>query len=145
MDSVPHIIPGGIRPDPIPADYRPREARVRAREETRHHRKVVRLRAAEMFDARLSRVYFTELSELPDGVRQYPEYCQRAFMATFNNWLAKCGETGKAFFAANKALDNARRQLAARAKRERDNERRRLETDFDVDRLRPLRPQIVVP
>ena len=134
-----NVIPKGIKPQPMPEGYRPTEARDRAKAERRHHKKIYKLNQAEMFNPRLSRIYYSSVDELPDRVHDYPGKCQRAFMVTFNNWLRKSGDVPKSMFAANKALN----RVWERIKRERIDEwKTKPQTDYDA--MLPRRPQIVV-
>lgn len=80
-------------------------------------REVLTLTEAERCDPRLSRIYFTELSELPDKVKMQPPAAQRAFMVTFNNWLRRYGDQAKAFRAAEKAMRTKVSQLKAMKRR----------------------------
>jgi len=80
-------------------------------------REALKLSEAERCNPRLARIYFTELSELPDAVKMHPPAAQRAFMVTFNNWLRRYGDQAKAFRAAQKALRTKVSQLKAMKKR----------------------------
>ena len=71
--------------------------------------KIKRIEAAT-FSAR-SLVYYENVDELPDHVKQHPLRAQRAFLMTYNNVLKRWGEYGKAMRAAEKALCNVARQM----------------------------------
>jgi hypothetical protein len=60
--------------------------------------------------ARVLRGY-SALWQLPDDVKSHPQAAQRAYLMTFNNWLAKCGDHAKSTRAAYKALRNKLSQL----------------------------------
>lgn len=102
-------------------------APVRQKEELAGKIKV--LTRAEMFDPRLSRIYFSELSELPDSVKNHPPRAQRAFMATFNNVLAKTGDQAKAMRGGHRALRNALLQIEDQRRKCRQG------SGFDNERL----------
>lgn len=73
--------------------------------------KIKTLSRAEIFDPRLSRIYYSELSELPDAVKNHPHAAQWAYLITFNNILRKTGDQPKAMRGALKALRNKLSQL----------------------------------
>lgn len=87
------------------------QMRIPEREKDNLARKVKVLNRAEVFDPRLSRIYYTELSELPDAVKNHPHAAQRAYLVTFNNLLRKTGDQPKAMRGAWKALRNKVSQL----------------------------------
>jgi len=75
-----------------------------------------KLNAAEMGDPRLSRIYLSDMCEVPDSVKNYPKSCQAAYLVTFNRWVAKSGDVAKAMRAGMKAVRNKSAQLAHKAK-----------------------------
>ncbi|MEW5875814.1 MAG: hypothetical protein AB1752_11625 [Candidatus Zixiibacteriota bacterium] len=96
------------------------------------------------FDRYTSRVYLTELSELPDRVRQYPLACQRDYLVTYNNNLRRYGSLPYAMKAAWRALEHRKEKLehdrrAAAGKINPEDIARQI-----IDKATPLRPQIVV-
>lgn len=73
--------------------------------------KVRVLQRAEIFDPRISRIYLSDVSEVPDHVKNHPLPAQRAYLVTFNNVLAKTGDQSKAMRAGAKAVRTKLSQL----------------------------------
>lgn len=96
------------------------------------------------FDRYTSRVYLTELSELPDRVRQYPVPCQRDYLVTYNNNLRRYGSLPYAMQAAWWALEERRQKLEHDKRMGRDQQSPADMAQMIIDKAKPLRPQIVV-
>lgn len=80
-------------------------------------RRALQLTAAEQCNPRLSKIYLTELHELPDSVKNYPEAAQRIYMASFNVNLRMSGDQSRSMKAAWKSLQNKMKQINADKKR----------------------------
>lgn len=102
---------------------------------------------AATFTAR-SLVYYENVSELPDHVKQHPLRAQRAFLLTYKNVLKRWGDYGKAMRAAEKALHVTALKLRA-AEQDAADHSREIDTDvvgFHVKRVfQGPRVQIVIP
>jgi len=97
------------------------------------------------FDSRFSRIYYTELHELPDSVRNYPEPCQRAYLVTFNNNLRRYKLHGYAMSAAWKALQNRHEKWLHDEREAKRSRPTAADVAYEIfDKAKPLRPQIVV-
>uniref|UniRef100_A0A6M3JZF9 Uncharacterized protein n=1 Tax=viral metagenome TaxID=1070528 RepID=A0A6M3JZF9_9ZZZZ len=76
---------------------------------------IVLNRAAD-FHPSISKVYLTDLSEVPDRIKNYPPQCQAAYVITYNRWLAKHGDVPKSIRAGSKAAQCKRDQIEHRLK-----------------------------
>jgi len=97
------------------------------------------------FDPRTSRIYFTHLHELPDGVKNYPEPCQRCYLVTYNNNLRRYKSVPIAMQAAWKALKQRHEKWLHDQRESRRSRPSSEDIARDIiDRGKQLRPQIVV-
>lgn len=101
----------------------PQERRERSRVVDRKIRQLV---TGVSFEPRLSKIYLSNLCEVPDRVKQFPELVQATWLRAFNNWLKLSdGDVGVAMKSANRSADTKLRQLKQQQTRQVADGRRR--------------------
>lgn len=91
------------------------------------------LNRAVDFHPTISKVYLTDLSEVPDVIKNYPPQCQAAYLVTYNRWLAKAGDIAKAIRAGTRAAKTKRQQLEHRLKIKREGAKGRAKSEAARD------------